>query len=145
MGIFQSIFSQDKTLSAELKSALQANFTKQDGLYRKKDGSLPRLKEFLNLGFDADQYSNLVYGISQKSLQNQLLVPAKLGRVNKRNRIDKLLAEKFGVSSNYPQFCDGLEGLGCNNWNSIDYLDKYAMYGSPSPMVNVALGRDLYL
>lgn len=145
MGIFQSIFSQDKTLSAELKSALQANFTKQDGLYRKKDGSLPRLKEFLNLGFDADQYSNLVYGIGQKSLQNQLLVPAKLCRVNKRNRIEKVLAKKLGVNSKYSQFSDGFENLGSYNSNSIDFLDNYAMYGSPSPMVNLAFDRDLYL
>lgn len=137
MGIFQSIFSQDKTLSAELKSALEANFTKQNGLYRNKDGSLPRLKEFQKLGFDADQYSNLVYGISQKSLQNQLLVPAKLCRVNKRNRIEKLFAQKNEANSSH-HFNNGDDWL----FNESMFSSKFGYNAEEA--TNFALTGELF-
>ena len=95
MGFLSNLFSgQDNQLSKDA-SKLKGLFVSKNGLFRNKDGSIPTVEQFTELGYSEDDYFRLTHGVDQEHLQNRLMQRTK----EKRNKRIATMSNRLAANS----------------------------------------------
>lgn len=95
MGFLSNLFSgQDNQFSKDA-AKLKGLFVSKNGLFRNKNGSLPTVEQFTELGYSEDDYFRLTHGVDQEQLQNRLMQRTR----EKRNKRISTMSNRLAVNS----------------------------------------------